>query len=290
MGFGKECEIMSVLSGLESLGLGGLENVNIFGADSENMDSKNTGEKTEKTVVNEEDYLLQKTFMCPVCDKEFKQPIIRHNKIRNYGHDLDLRPRNEGVDILKYDVVVCNKCGYASMLKFHGPLPKPYRMLLRENIKSKFKPMKISNGVITYEEAVVHYKLALMNAVARQAKDSEKAYIALKLSWIYRGMRETLPEDAEDYEETTQTLLAQEQESQKIALEGFTKAMAQETPPYAGLNYDTLEYLLAVLNMETGEYAKAKKILSEILTSTKATKVQRKQAEEALEELKRRMD
>ncbi len=280
---------MSILSGLESLGLGSLENVNIFGADSEKKDSENTEEKVEKPVINEEDYLLQKTFTCPVCDAEFKQPIIRHNKIRNYGHDLDLRPRNEGVDILKYDVVVCNKCGYASIVKFHGPLPKPYRMMLRENIMPKFKPMKMSNSVITYEEALVRYKLAMMNAVVRQGKDSEKAYIALKLSWIYRGMRETLPKDTEDYEETVETLLAQERENQKIALEGFTKAMATETPPYAGLNDDTLDYLLAVLNMEAGEYAKAKRILSEILTSTKATKVQKKQAEEVMEELRQRM-
>lgn len=280
---------MSILSGLESLGLGGLENVNIYGADKEKKDGENPEGKNEKAVINEEDYLLQKTFECPVCDAEFKQPIIRHNKIRNYGHDLDLRPRNEGVDTLKYDVVVCNKCGYASLTKFHGPMPRPHRNLLRENIMPRFKPMQMGSSVITYEEAVMRYKLALMNAVVRQAKDSEKAYIALKLSWIYRGMRETLPEDTENYEDTIEMLMMQERENQKIALEGFSKAMTMETPPYAGLNDDTLDYLLAVLNMEAGEYAKAKRILSGILSSTKATKVQRSQAEEVLEELRQRM-
>ncbi|MDE6531115.1 MAG: DUF2225 domain-containing protein [Lachnospiraceae bacterium] len=280
---------MSILSGLESLGLGGLENVNIYGADKEKKDSENPEEKNEKAVINEEDYLLQKTFECPVCDAEFKQPIIRHNKIRNYGHDLDLRPRNEGVDTLKYDVVVCNNCGYASMVKFHGPLPKPHRKLLQEKIMSRFKPMQMGSSVITYEEAVMRYKLALMNAVVRQAKDSEKAFIALKLSWIYRGMRETLPKDTENYEDTIEMLMTQERENQKIALEGFSKAMTTETPPYAGLNDDTLDYLLAVLNMEAGEYAKAKRILSGILSSTKATKVQRSQAEAVLEELRNRM-
>ncbi|MDE6686752.1 MAG: DUF2225 domain-containing protein [Lachnospiraceae bacterium] len=280
---------MSILSGLESLGLGGLENVNIYGSDKDKKESGNPEEKNEKAVINEEDYLLQKTFECPVCDEEFKQSIIRHNKIRNYGHDLDLRPRNEGVDTLKYDVVVCNHCGYANMVKFHGPLPRPHRKMLQENIMPKFKPMQTEGIVITYEEAVIRYKLALMNAVVRQAKDSEKAFIALKLSWIYRGMRETLPKDTENYEDTVEMLMAQERENQKIALEGFSKAMTAETPPYAGLNDDTLDYLLAVLNMEAGEYAKSKRILSSILSSPKATKVQRSQAEEVLEELKKRM-
>lgn len=279
---------MSILSGMESLGLGDLENVNIYGADQKKDDGKKE-EKTEKAAVNEEDYLLQKTFKCPVCDDEFKQSVIRHNKIRNYGHDMDLRPRNEGVDTLKYDVVVCNKCGYASMTKFHGPLPKPHRNLLRDNIMPRFKPLKMGSSVITYEEAVMRYKLAMMNAVVRQAKDSEKAFIALKLSWVYRGMQETLPKDTEDYEDTLETLKAQERENQKIALEGFTKAVSAEMPPYAGLNDDTMDYLLAVLNMEAGEYAKTKRILSTILSSTKATKVQRSQAEEVLEELKKRM-
>lgn len=280
---------MSIFSGLESLGLGGLENVNIYGEDKANKSGENGEGKEEKEEIREEDYILQKTFECPVCDAEFKQSVIRHNKIRNYGHDLDLRPRNEGVDTLKYDVVVCNHCGYASMIKFHGPLPKVYRKLLQENIMSRFKPMPIGNEVITYEEAVTRYKLAMMNAVVRQAKDSEKAFIALKLSWIYRGMRETMPEDEEDYENKKEMLMAQERENQKIALEGFSKAMTTETPPYAGMNDETLDYLLAVLNMEAGEYAKSKRILSGILSSTKATKVQRSQAEDVLEELRRRM-
>lgn len=280
---------MSILSGLESLGLGGLENVDIFESKKEKKDEGNNGENAADAVVSEEDYLLQKTFECPVCDAEFKQSVIRHNKIRNYGHDLDLRPRNEGVDTLKYDVVVCNKCGYAALTKFHGPMPRPHRNLLRENIMPRFKPMKTENVVITYEEAVVRYKLAMMNAVVRQAKDSEKAYIALKLSWIYRGMQETLPEDTKDYEETLEMLKAQERENQKIALEGFTKAMTAETPPYAGMNVETLDYILAVLNMEAGEYAKAKRILSTILSSPKTTKVHRSQAEAVLEELRTRM-
>lgn len=280
---------MSIFSGLESLGLGDMENVDIYGNDKEKKENANAEEKNAAPVINEEEYILQKSFECPVCNAEFKQSIIRHNKIRNYGHDLDLRPRNEGVDTLKYDVIVCNQCGYASMVKFHGPMPKPHRMMLQEKIMSKYKPMPVGSGVISYEEAVIRYKLAMMNAVVRQAKDSEKAFIALKMSWLYRGMRETLPKDDPDYDEKQETLMAQERENQKIALEGFSKAMTAETPPYAGLNDETLDYLLAVLNMEAGEYAKAKRILSTILSSGKATKVQRSQAEDVLEELKRRM-
>ncbi|MBP3469853.1 MAG: DUF2225 domain-containing protein [Lachnospiraceae bacterium] len=278
---------MSILSGMEALGFEKLDNIDVFG---ENETKKEPVLKPEpKKIFVEEDYLLQKTFECPVCASQFKQPVVRHNKIRTIGHDMDLRPHYEEMDVLKYDVVLCNTCGYAALTKFHGPMPKPYRNLLREKIMPNYKPMKIKGGKISYEEAVMRYKLAMLNAVVRQAKNSEKAYIALRLSWIYRGMRESLSGSSEQDQEKAELLMAQETENQQIALEGFMKARTTETAPFAGMSEVLLDYLIGVLNMEAGEYGLAHKMLLEVLNSPNSSKIQKKQAEDAMEELKNRM-
>ena len=51
--------------------------------------------------VNEEqDYLFDKTYTCPVCEKSFKSKTVKSGKARMIGTDQDLRPTFEGVDSL----------------------------------------------------------------------------------------------------------------------------------------------------------------------------------------------
>ena len=47
----------------------------------------------------------------------------------------------------------------------------------------------------TYEDALARYQLALVNAIVKQAKNSEKAYICLKAGWLMRGYAEWLLTD-----------------------------------------------------------------------------------------------
>lgn len=279
---------MSIFSGLESLGLGDLKNLDIF----EEKEQKGTGrgreqaEKKAESEIKEEDFLFQKKFTCPVCDKEFSQLMVRDSKAKSMGHDKDLRPLFYGIDTQKYDIILCNSCGYARMQKLHEALPKSYRNMLREKIMPNYKPMELGAAKITYEEAVMRYKLALMNAVVRQAKHSEKAYIALKLSWIYRGMREGLTEDDPEYKEKAEQFTAQEKEYQKLALEGFTKAKSSEMAPYAGLNDLTLDYLLAILNMGEENYSDALKLVHSVLQNPAASTGQKQKCYEVIQEIK----
>lgn len=279
---------MSIFNGMESLGLGDLKDLEIF----EEKESKGTvrvqqkAEKKAESEIKEEDFLFQKRFTCPVCDKEFQQLMVRDSKAKSMGHDKDLRPLFYGIDTQKYDIVLCNSCGYARMQKLHEALPKSYRNMLREKIMPNYKPMELGETKITYDEAVMRYKLALMNAVVRQSKQSERAYITLKLSWIYRGMREELTEDDPEYKEKTEQFLAQEKEYQKLALEGFTKAKSSETAPYAGLSDLTLDYLLAILNMEAENYSDALKLIHSVLQNPAASTGQKQKGYEIIQEIK----
>lgn len=44
--------------------------------------------------------------------------MVRTGKVRLVGADSDLRPRYMGVDSLKYDAILCPKCGYAALNRY----------------------------------------------------------------------------------------------------------------------------------------------------------------------------
>ena len=108
------------------------------------------------------------------------------------GTDMDLRPVHEYVDLTKYDVIVCQNCGYASLSRYHGTITDRQKKAILEKISQNYKGDMTPKKVYTYEEALAHYQLALVNAIVRQAKHSEKAYICLKAGWLVRGYAEWL--------------------------------------------------------------------------------------------------
>lgn len=278
---------MSLFDGLEIFGLSGIKGENLF----EDPVEKRKKEKIVQEVkqIHEEDLLFEKNFECPVCDKKFKQWVVRGNKARLMGSDKDLRPHHEHIDSTKYDVVFCNRCGYAALMRYYGPLAKPHRDLLKENVYSKFKPMAEPGMKLSYEDALIRYKMALYNAMCRQAKSSEKAYICLKTGWVYRGMQEQLGEDVPADAPERKELLEKEEESLKNALEGLMLARETETPPIAGMNLTTLDYLLAVLCVRFGRLEDAMKLLQELIRSTSASNAQKEKARDLVLEIRQKM-
>ena len=60
-----------LLSGLESLGLGNLENMDIFGKEKKEAPAKQEKKALEVPEVKETDLIYDKAFKCPVCDHDF---------------------------------------------------------------------------------------------------------------------------------------------------------------------------------------------------------------------------
>jgi hypothetical protein len=260
---------MGIFSGLEKLGLGGIGKGELF----EDPKKKETNVKkaeapTKKlSLVNEEDYLFDKKYKCPVCEIEFDAKTVRTGKVRMKNVDIDLRPDYDELDLIKYDVIACPDCGYAALARYFPTLNKYQIEDIRNKISMNYKKLENEGPTYSYEYARSLYQLCLANAMVKKAKNSEKAYICLKTAWVIRGETQHLDPEAEDYETKKADNDAQEQELLKNALDGFVMARQSEEFPIAGMDSSTLDYLVAALAVETNQYDIASKMISELLTS-----------------------
>ncbi|MDE7232696.1 MAG: DUF2225 domain-containing protein, partial [Lachnospiraceae bacterium] len=159
-----------LLSGLEQFGLSNLEGMDLY--ETSKKEEEGEGGESGSHVVQEQDFLFDKSFNCPLCDREFKARTVKIGKAKLAGSDLDLRPKYEQIDLLKYDVIMCPSCGYASLSRFFKYLTSPQAKNIQKAISANFKPQKETAETYTYEEALERYKMALANAIVKQTKAS----------------------------------------------------------------------------------------------------------------------
>ncbi len=248
-----------ILSGLKNMGLGKLESAKLY----EEEKATDSGSDAAQSVVAEKDLIYDRSFTCPVCDHKFTAKVMKTGKARLLGMDLDLKPKYEGIDAVKYDVQVCPQCKYAALTSFFTGLLSTQMKLIRENISNQVHINIRNEEIYSYEEAIERYQLALACAIVKRAKDSEKAYICLRYAWTLRGQQESLAEKSSELEE-------QEQECLRNALEGFVNARQKESLPICGMDQNTLDYLIAALAYEVKRDDVAAKMVASILGSSTA--------------------
>lgn len=254
-----------ILSGLEQFGFSNLEEVKVF--EQQKKEESSTAE-SKTAEVTEQDLLFDKSYVCPICDKEFKVKTVKVGKAKLVGTDLDLRPKYANVDMLKYDIILCPHCGYATLSRYFKFITSPQMKLIKENISKVFKAKpEAQKDIYTFEEALERYKLALANAIVKQAKPSEKAYICLKAAWLIRGESERLDPTASDYQNKKVDLAADEDEFLHNALEGFLAARQAESFPMCGMDEPTVDYLIAVTALHFNQFEIASKLISGILSA-----------------------
>ena len=274
-----------LLSGLSELGLGNVEKMELYEVPEEKTKEKVKTEISIQKEYREEDFLFEKKYECPVCYKTFREKTVRAGKLRPKSTDRDLRPVYEQMEPIKYDVVLCPRCGYATLTRYFGGLTAGQIKAVRENISSGFRAPVTEGMTYTYEEALNRYKLCLANAIVKRGKASEKAYICLKTGWLLRSMAEALNEDDDEYDQKLSGLRSQEKEFLKNALEGFITARQSENYPICGMDEFTLEYLIAVLSMEFEQYDIASKLIANVLSAHSANHRTKNKALEIKEEL-----
>ena len=135
----------------------------------------------------------------------------------------------------------------------------------------------------------------------KKAKNSERAYTALKLAWILRGKREMLtkeltqgnaPQPAapapqadgtpaapkpakqplteaqkKEYKEMIIRLKADEDEALGVAYDGFTISLSKESAPIANMDENTVVFLLAELAHRLKKYDEASRLCGIVLTN-----------------------
>ncbi len=275
-----------LLSGLSEIGLGGLENMEVYEQPEDKEAEKQAEEKPE---VKEETFLFDKSYECPVCYQGFKAKTVRSGKLRSLGTDRDLRPLYDQMEPLKYDVVICPHCGYAALTRFFGGLTAGQIKAIKENISANFHPVKEEKETYTYEEALYRYKLCLANTIVKHGKVSEKAYICLKAGWLLRSMGENLDPAVEDYNKKIQEIKEQEKDFLKNALDGLITARQTESYPICGMDEVTLEYLIAVLAMEFEKYDISSRLIYNILNTPTVNNRIKDKAREVKDELLQQM-
>lgn len=275
-----------LLSGLSEIGLGGLENMEVYEQPEDKEAEKQAEEKPE---VKEETFLFDKSYECPVCYQGFKAKTVRSGKLRSLGTDRDLRPLYDQMEPLKYDVVICPHCGYAALTRFFGGLTAGQIKAIKENISANFHPVKEEKEIYTYEEALYRYKLCLANTIVKHGKVSEKAYICLKAGWLLRSMGENLDPAVEDYNKKIQEIKEQEKDFLKNALDGLITARQTESYPICGMDEVTLEYLIAVLAMEFEKYDISSRLIYNILNTPTVNNRIKDKAREVKDELLQQM-
>ncbi len=279
---------MGLLSGLESLGLGDLKEKEVFEKEAPKVTESGTvvpvAEKTEL------DVLFDKTFKCPVCNRDFTSKMIRAGKNKLLKQDTDLRGIYDTADVVKYDAILCPHCGFAALNRFFKPLPTAQEKLIRDKICINFKGVKAPEGEYSYDDAILRYKLALACTIVKCGKNSEKAYVCLKLAWTYRGKAEHLPADTENRDAVLKQLKAAELECLQNAYEGFNAAFSTEPFPMCGMDETTVMYISAEVARRIGKLDEAGRLASSIITSRVAGERIKEKAREIKELVKKQKE
>lgn len=233
-----------IFSGLEEFGFKNLEEVDLYKIETKAEPENSTKEESKI------DFLYDKSFTCPVCGNNFKSKAVKVGKARLVSKDTDLMPIYSNINPLLYDVVLCQKCGYASLSKYFDKIKHDQTLLVRATITPKFKS-KLYPDIYDENIALERYKLSLLNSVVKKSKFSEKAYTCLKIAWIYRII--------EDKENEVKFL--------EQALNGFREAFIKESFPICGMDTYTVIYLIGELFRRTGNNDEALKWFGKVIVT-----------------------
>ena len=262
---------MNLFSGLEKFGFKSDAAVDLFTDEKDEKKNAKDGEAKKADEPTEEEFLLEKTIRCTVCDKVIKTKMVKSGRVKRLEPDMDLRPRHMYIDTLKYDTSSCPYCGYTAMNRYFEHLSSSQIKLIKEQVCSNYRPERpVDLAVYDYDTAIDMHKLSLLNAIVKKAKTSEKAYNCLIISWLLRGKAETLEKSQPQDKEKLAECRKEEEAFYQQAYDGMMKAVATEMFPICGMDACTIDYLLATMAFHFKQYDVASKSLSNVITSVNA--------------------
>ena len=262
---------MNLFSGLEKFGFKSDAAVDLFTDEKDEKKNAKDGETKKADEPTEEEFLLEKTIRCTVCDKVIKTKMVKSGRVKRLEPDMDLRPRHMYIDTLKYDTSSCPYCGYTAMNRYFEHLSSSQIKLIKEQVCSNYRPERpVDLAVYDYDTAIDMHKLSLLNAIVKKAKTSEKAYNCLIISWLLRGKAETLEKSQPQDKEMLAECRKEEEAFYQQAYDGMMKAVATEMFPICGMDACTIDYLLATMAFHFKQYDVASKSLSNVITSVNA--------------------
>lgn len=219
---------------------------------------------------SEGEFIFDKGMTCIACGVPFKTKILKSSKARRVGSDMDLRPRYAHIDTLKYGICSCPNCGYSALHSVYPHVVGRQIDNVKQEVCVRFMPEDRTGWKsYSYDQAIRLHELALKCAEARPAKDGEKAYLHLLLSWLIRekGVQADAIEDEALRTASKESCERQADEHYLAAFEGFERAMMNEMFPIMGMNQPTLEYVMAYMAFYFDKTEVAAKLLGSVLTN-----------------------
>jgi uncharacterized protein (DUF2225 family) len=174
--------------------------------------------------------LYEKSIKCPICNNSFSTKRLRASACRVEKRDEDFCTFYKGYNPMHYEVLVCPHCGYAASENSFDNLSTNEKNAIKEILSGKVINRSFCDER-TINDALDSFKLALFIAEARSAKDSIIAGLSLKLSWIYREMKDEKESDFLQH-----------------ALKYYKQAYDKEDLPLGNLDEISVQYLLGELS------------------------------------------
>ena len=194
--------------------------------------------------------LFDRKVTCPVCGNEFTTKSVKVNSVRIASKDSDFFVRYKTGNPYIYDVWTCEKCGYTAMKSDFNKIKSFEKDILKEQLTPKWRERHF-NAIMTPNDAIEKYKLALINATMLEKSKGTLGFILLRIAWMYRLLED---EDKEIH------FLTQ-------SVDCFVEAFSNEPFPIYGLERDSLTYLIGELYRRIGEYDKALTWYSNVITT-----------------------
>ena len=260
---------MGLFSDMDKMGLSDFKDSDILKQEETVKRNNKEVKPAVKRELTEKDYLLLRDYECPVCEWKFKALSVKAGKVRQTGHDIDMRIHYEGIDPVKYEVISCPCCGYSAIASQFNKLISIQKDLIKQQISTYYMPdddWDDDEDVYDYKMAVTKLKLALVCAMVKRGKASELAFLSLKLHWLIESYMEELDKESEEYKKCVED----DNECMRNAYDGFKKAFSSENLPIYGLDENTMPYIISALGYELGEYEGAKSMIGRVITSRTA--------------------
>ena len=217
--------------------------------------------------------LLDKSYVCPVCEKKIKAKCIKTNVAKFTKTDMDLHPVYSNICMTKYDTISCTGCGYTALTRYFPTITSIQKMHLEKKMKATFKP-PVEEPVYeeySFDVALKRLKLALICSMYKEGASSEIGYVCLKINWLYQDMAESISEEDEKAVLLKQSYEQESLNFSKKAYEYLCKARFEEESPICGMDDTTFDYLLAALGYKSGDYKSAMRYLSSVASDRNAS-------------------
>ncbi|MCX7749073.1 MAG: DUF2225 domain-containing protein [Clostridia bacterium] len=240
----------NLFDNLAGFGLDNLDEISVY----EEKEDPKKGIK-DCVQVNPASFVYERKVDCPVCGRHIQVRAVKTSGVRILSKDSDFMVYYQEPNPSFYDAWLCTYCGYASLSNKFNTVSDKQKKLIRDNITPKWKFEKTYPHLYDVDTAIEIHQIALLNSIVKQAKDSEKAMICLKIAWLHR---------IKNNPEGENKFLNQAQQ-------GFLKALEKEDFPVVGLDQASLQYLIGELYRRLSDPSNALLWFGRVLASRNAT-------------------